>query len=93
MTNISLAAMRLTGTKSEIGITLAVLEGLGFTWKNNGQYYQQRNEAYKFAFYLYDLQVSPTEPTAPNPNEPQPRPYDAVLGGKGRRSGDKSVES
>ncbi|MEG4318634.1 MULTISPECIES: hypothetical protein [unclassified Microcoleus] len=62
MTNISLAAMRLTGTKSEIGATLSVLGGFGFTWKNNGQYYPQRNEVNNFAFYLYDLQVSRTEP-------------------------------
>lgn len=87
MTNVSLAAMRLTGTKSEIGATLSVLGGFGFTWKNNGQYYPQRNEASKFAFYLYDLQVSRTEPTAPTvrSDEPQPRPGDMVLGGKNRQ--------
>ncbi|MEG4812472.1 hypothetical protein QUA82_15660 [Microcoleus sp. F8-D3] len=86
MTNISLAAMRLTGTKSEIGATLSVLGGFGFTWKNNGQYYPQRNEANKFAFYLYDLQVSRAEPTTPmlQNDEPQPRPGDMVLGGKKR---------
>ena len=87
MTNVSLAAMRLTGTKSEIGVTLTVLGGFGFTWKNNGQYYPQRNEANKFAFYLYDLQMPQSQPTtsAVQSNEPQPRPWDAVLGGKKRQ--------
>jgi len=84
MTNVSLAAMRLTGTKSEISITLSVLGGFGFTWKNNGQYYPQRNEANKFAFYLYDLQMPQAQPTASavQSNEPQPRPGDMVLGGR-----------
>jgi hypothetical protein len=83
MTNVSLAAMRLTGTKSEIGVTLSVLGGFGFTWKNNGQYYPQRNEANKFAFYLYDLQIPQARPTSAVQNsEPQPRPGDMVLGGK-----------
>jgi hypothetical protein len=87
MTNISLAAMRLTGTKSEIGATLSVLGGFGFTWKNNGQYYPQRNEANKFAFYLYDLQMPQVQQAAPavQSDEPQPRPGDMVLGGKKRQ--------
>ncbi len=82
MSNISFAAIRLTGTKSEIAATLSVLEGCGFTWKNNGQYYHQRNEANKFAYYLYDLRR--TEPTVEvlQNDEPQPRPGDMVLGGE-----------
>ena len=84
MTNVSLAAMRLTGTKSEIGITLSVLGGLGFTWKNNGQYYPQRSEVNKFAFYLYDLQMPQAQPavSVAQNDEPQPRPGDMVLGGR-----------
>lgn len=83
MTNISLAAMGLTGTKSEIGATLSVLGGFGFTWKNNGHYYPQRSEVNKFAFYLYDLRMPQIQPTvsAVRSDEPQPRPWDAVLGG------------
>jgi hypothetical protein len=82
MSNISFASIRLTGTKSEIAATLSVLGGCGFTWKNNGQYYPQRNDANKFAYYLYDLQKTQSvEPVLQN-DEPQPRPGDMVLGGK-----------
>jgi hypothetical protein len=86
MSNISFASIRLTRTKSEIAVTLSVLGSCGFTWKNNGQYYPQRNEANKFAFYLYDLRK--TEPTVEvlQNGEPQPRPGDMVLGGKNNQS-------
>jgi len=86
MFNISFASIRLTGTKSEIAVTLSVLGSCGFTWKNNGQYYPQRNEANKFAFYLYDLRR--TEPTVKvlQSGEPQLCPGDMVLGGKNNQS-------
>jgi hypothetical protein len=38
------AALRLTGTKSEIELVLAVLRGKDFFWKTNGKFYQQRGE-------------------------------------------------
>jgi hypothetical protein len=82
MSNISFASMRLIGTKSEIAATLSVLGGCGFTWENNGQYYLQRKDANKFAYYLYDLQrTQSVEPVLQN-DEPQPRPGDMVLGGE-----------
>jgi|GEM_PF-2018422 hypothetical protein len=82
MSNISFASIRLTGTKSEIAVTLSVLGSCGFTWKNNGQYYPQRNEANKFAFYLYDLRRTELTVEVLQNGEPQPRPGDMVLGGK-----------
>ncbi|MEG5016008.1 MULTISPECIES: hypothetical protein [unclassified Microcoleus] len=36
------AALRLTGTKSEIELVLAVLRGKDFFWKTNGKFYPQR---------------------------------------------------
>ena len=82
MSSISFASIRLTGTKSEIAVTLSVLGSCGFTWKNNGQYYPQRNDANKFAYYLYDLRrAEPTIEVLQN-GEPQPRPGDMVLGGE-----------
>jgi len=86
MSNISFAAIRLTGTKSEIAATLSVLGGCGFTWKNNGQYYHQRNEANKVAFYLYDLRRTEQTVEVLQNGEPQPRPGDMVLGGKNNQS-------
>jgi len=83
------AALRLTGTKSEIELVLAVLRGKDFFWKTNGKFYPQRGEESQYAYYLNDLQlpqlgavVSP-----PTPAEPQPRPWDAVLGGDNKPAG------
>lgn len=78
------AALRLTGTKSEIELVLAVLRGKDFFWKTNGKFYRQRGEENQFAYYLNDLQL-PQLGTAvpPTPGEPQPRHWDAVLGGQG----------
>lgn len=79
------AALRLTGTKSEIELVLAVLRGKDFFWKTNGKFYPQRGEENQYAYYLNDLQLP--QPRAavgpPTPGEPQPRPWDAVLGGQG----------
>ena len=80
------AALRLTGTKSEIELVLAVLRGKDFFWKTNGKFYPQRGESNQYAYYLNDLQLpqlgtAVTSP-APTPGEPQHRPWDAVLGGK-----------
>ncbi len=82
MTNISFASIRLIGTKSEIAATLSVLGGCGFTWKNNGQYYPQRKDANKFAYYLYDLQRTESVESVLQNDKPQPRPGDMVLGGE-----------
>jgi hypothetical protein len=78
--------LRLTGTKIEIEYTLALLKTQGYKWETNGKYYPQRGETNKLAYYLSDVTAPPIIPvvTAPNPNEPQPGPYDAVLGGKGK---------
>jgi hypothetical protein len=82
MSNISFASIRLTGTKSEIAATLSVLGGCGFTWKNNAQYYPQRNDANKFAYYLYDLQRAESVEPVPQNDKPHPPSSDMVLGGE-----------
>jgi hypothetical protein len=82
MSNISFASIRLTGTKSEIAVTLSVLGNCGFNWKNNDQYYPQRNDPNKFAYYLYGLQRTESVEPMPQNDEPQPRPGDMVLGGE-----------
>jgi hypothetical protein len=46
------AALRLTGTKSEIELVLAVLRGKDFFWKTNGKFYPQRGEENQYAYYL-----------------------------------------
>jgi hypothetical protein len=81
------AALRLTGTKSEIELVLAVLRGKDFFWKTNGKFYPQRGEENQYAYYLNDLQLPQLGATVPppTPGEPQPRPWDAVLGGQGDR--------
>ena len=43
------AALRLTGTKSEIELVLAVLRGKDFFWKTNGKFYPQRGEENQYA--------------------------------------------
>ncbi|MCU0545886.1 MAG: hypothetical protein MUE44_27595 [Oscillatoriaceae cyanobacterium Prado104] len=86
--------VRLTGTKAEIGYTLALFKAQGYEWESNGGYYPQRSGINKVAYYLNNVTAPPIIPaaTAPSPDEPQPGPYNAVLGGKGR-STSKSVES
>lgn len=82
------AALRLTGTKSEIELVLAVLRGKDFFWKTNGKFYPQRGEDNQYAYYLNDLQLPQlgvAVPPTPTPGEPQPRPWDAVLGVQGDR--------
>jgi hypothetical protein len=74
--------VRLTGTKAEIDYTLALFKTQGYEWHGNSKYYPQRGETNKLAYYLSDVTAPPIIPAATN--EPQPRPYDAVLGGKGR---------
>jgi len=82
------AALRLTGTKSEIELVLAVLRGKDFFWKTNGKFYQQRGEGNQYAYYLNDLQLPQFgEAVPPTPGEPQPRPWDAVLGGDNKPAG------
>ncbi|MEG4499223.1 hypothetical protein QUB05_19365 [Microcoleus sp. F10-C6] len=79
------AALRLTGTKSEIELVLAVLRGKDFFWKTNGKFYPQRGDENQYAYYLNDLQLPQLGAAVPpsTPGEPQPRPWDAVLGGQG----------
>lgn len=84
----TMAALRLTGTKAEIELVLAVLRGKNFFWKTNGNYYPQRGDENRYAYYLNELQLPQVEtavtPVATAPgsgDEPQPRPWDAVLGG------------
>lgn len=76
------AALRLTGTKSEIELVLAVLRGKDFFWKTNGKFYPQRGEENQYAYYLNDLQLPQLGAAVPppTPEEPQPRPWDATLG-------------
>ncbi|MCC3532530.1 MAG: hypothetical protein JGK21_31745 [Microcoleus sp. PH2017_22_RUC_O_B] len=60
----------------------------GCTWSGKEKYHAQRDNANKFAYYLNNVRtplVITSAPTAPNPNEPQPRPGDMVLGGKNRQ--------
>lgn len=78
------AALRLTGTKSEIELVLAVLRGKDFFWKTNGKFYPQRGDDNQYAYYLNDLQLPQLGVAVPTTlGEPQPRPWDAVLGGQG----------
>lgn len=85
------AALRLTGTKSEIELVLAVLRGKDFFWKTNGKYYPQRGDSNQYAYYLNDLQLPQfgvaVPPPVPTPGEPHPRPWDAVLGGNNKPAG------
>ncbi|MEG4317701.1 MULTISPECIES: hypothetical protein [unclassified Microcoleus] len=77
------ASLRLTGTKSEIELVLAVLRGKDFFWKTNGKYYPQRGDSNQYAYYLNDLQLPQLGVAVPpTPAEPQPRLWDAVLGGQ-----------
>ncbi|MEG5031322.1 hypothetical protein QUB36_29850 [Microcoleus sp. AT8-B1] len=85
------AALRLTGTKSEIELVLAVLRGKDFFWKTNGKFYPQRGDGNQYAYYLNELQLPQLGGAVPStPGEPQPRPWDAVLGGQGT---EKSVRN
>jgi hypothetical protein len=80
--------LRLTGTRAEVENTLTTLSQRGFQWNSNGKYYPQRGNSNEFSYYLNDVQLpAPTETVAPSPpsatpGEPQPRAWDAVLGGE-----------
>ncbi|MEG4990096.1 hypothetical protein QUB08_30830 [Microcoleus sp. BR0-C5] len=85
--SLQLGSFRVIGTKTEITNTLAFLRTKGCVWNGKEKYYAQRGDANKFAYYLNNVRtplVITSAPTAPNPSEPQPKPYDAVLGGKRR---------
>lgn len=83
------AALRLTGTKSEIELVLAVLRGKDFFWKTNGKFYPPRGEENQYAYYLNDLQLPQLGAALPppTPREPQPPPWDAVLGSNNKPAG------
>lgn len=76
-------SIRVTATKIEIDRVLHSLNKQGFRWQSNGKYYPQtrstREEENLFSCYLNNV-MEPVAPTANN--EPQPRPWDAVLGGQ-----------
>lgn len=80
--------IRLTGTTVGIDYALAALKMQGYEWIANDKYYPQRGETSKFAYYLNDVTVPPIIPATPHAqsiaqsNDPQPGPYDAVLGNK-----------
>ena len=85
--SLQLGSFRVIGTKTEITNTLAFLRTKGCVWNSKEKYHAQRGDANKFAYYLNNVRTSlviTSAPTAPNPNEPQPKPYDAVLGDKRR---------
>lgn len=80
-------AVRLSGTNAEIKLCLAVLTDKGFTWDSNGKYYPQRGENNKFAYYLNNLKLPKlgvAVAQTSTPGQPQPQPWDAVLGGKNK---------
>lgn len=82
-------SMRLTGTKVGIEYTLVALKTQGYEWKGDNKYYPQRGSTSQFSCYLNDVTVPPIMPAASavatqSDNESQPRPWDAVLGGKGQ---------
>jgi hypothetical protein len=64
------------------------LRGKDFFWKTNGKFYQQRGEGNQYAYYINDLQLPQFGAAVPpTPGEPQPRPWDAVLGGDNKPAG------
>jgi hypothetical protein len=78
--------LRLTGARAELENTLNSLNQKGFRWTSNNKYYPQRGNSNECSYYLNDVQLpAPTEtvalpPPPTTPGEPQPRPWDAVLG-------------
>lgn len=82
--NSVLPKMRLLGTKSEIYQILYFLKTSKCIWTSSDKYYPQKDNPNLFAYYLDDLKCPLLwfPPMLVNPNEPQPQPYDAVLGGK-----------
>lgn len=79
--------IRLTGSESEIAYTLAALKAQGYEWEGENKRYPQRDDPRRFSCHLNDVIVPLLIPAAPavaaqDNNEPQPRPWDAVLGGK-----------
>lgn len=73
--------VRLTGTRDQINQTLEFLSKSGCKYETDGKYYPQRGNKYHSAYYLHRLR-GPVQEI--DPDEPQPGPYDAVLGGKGK---------
>ncbi|MBE9092935.1 hypothetical protein [Tychonema sp. LEGE 07203] len=82
--SLQLGSFRVIGTKTEITNTLAFLRTKGCVWNSKEKYHAQRGDANKFAYYLNNVRTPLVITFAPNPNEPQPKPYDAVLGDKRR---------
>jgi hypothetical protein len=83
-------SMRLTGTEAEIEYTLTALRMQGYEWKGDNRRYPQRNDPNRVSCYLNDVIAPPLIQAAPtatrNDGEPpQPRPWDAVLGGNGQQ--------
>ncbi|MGL5063775.1 MAG: hypothetical protein ACRC62_27630 [Microcoleus sp.] len=86
---LKLGDIRITGTKAEITNTLTILRAKGCVWNSKEKYHPQRGDATKFAYYLNSVTApllipSTSATTTQSNNEPQPRSYDAVLGGKRR---------
>lgn len=82
--------IRLTGSESEIAYTLTALKSQGYEWKGDCRRYPKRDDASKFSCYLNDVIAPSIIPVSVEPiaqsDDPQPRPWDAVIGGKGRAS-------
>jgi hypothetical protein len=78
--------IRLTGSEAEIAYTLTALKMQGYEWKGDNRRYPQRNDPNRVSCYLNDVTAPPliqgTPVTTAQDNEPQPRPWDAVLGGQ-----------
>lgn len=80
--------IRLTGSEPEIVYTLTALKAQGYEWEGNNKRYPQRDNPRRLSCYLNDVIAPPLIPAVPTVTtrdigEPQPRPWDAVLGGEG----------
>ena len=80
------ADIRLTGSGTEIDQTLKFLANSGCKWESDGKYYKWRSSKLQSSYYLRKFR-GPINYKL-NPNEPQPRPDDRVLGGKKRQLND-----
>ncbi|MEG4504236.1 hypothetical protein QUA81_08990 [Microcoleus sp. F6_B4] len=85
------ADVRLTGSRDTIDQTLHFLTAAGCKWETNGKYYPRGK--LERAYYLHKFRgplqesTDPTKAASPTPGEPQPRPWDAVLGGNNKPAG------
>ncbi|MGL4621508.1 MAG: hypothetical protein ACRCZS_21015 [Chroococcidiopsis sp.] len=77
----TVSSLRMVGTQEEIKRMLQFFRDSDCLWHSNDKYYPQREGNGKFAYYMNNIQV-PADPIAQS-DDPQPRPWDAVLGGKG----------